>query len=315
MHPSIEPEQLSLAVTFACVVHEGSFRRAAARLGVARSTVSERVARLEEGLGVRLLQRTTRQVHLTRDGEVLLRTIDRIVEQWSATRCVLETRLERPSGTLRVTAPETLSDLLVAPVAAQMLEEFPDLSVELLPNDAILDLVSTGIDVALRVGRLADSSLIARRLGTEHTWVAVSSKSPFAQTLREARTVDETLACLAALPWVGYLKASSSIVVSVRGDAPSIPLQVHYRAQASTGYGLMRLVMEGVGVGILPDSMMRLGGDTLITPLPENPIHALALWAVVPSRHALPARTQIFLERIERMFEQAIWTPPQLQVG
>ncbi|MEN0066822.1 MAG: LysR family transcriptional regulator [Myxococcota bacterium] len=310
IEPLRDPQHLTLAVTFALVATYGSFRRAAERLKVARSTVSDHVGRLEEGLSVRLFERTTRQLRLTQEGELLLRATEDIVDRWTAVTNVLDAKQQHPSGTLRITAPSTLSDAIVSPIVGGMLAEFPELAAEVLADDALLDVVTSGIDVALRIGRLADSTLPARRLGVERGFVAVRAESSHARALEEAgEDVEQRLKIVSELPWVGYTRLQSQIVLRDRQGSEVRTLRVRYRAHASNGHGLLRFVLEGIGVGVLSESMFVLGGSALLAPIPTYVAAAFPLWALTPARQYPVARTQVFLERLERRLRTPIWSP------
>ena len=187
-----------------------------------------------------------------------------------------------------------------------MWNEFPNLSVELLADDDVLDLVASGIDVAVRVGELADSKLQVRRLGTERGWVAVRSDSVYAAALSETK-VERRLEVLAALPWVGYNKIRDGVYLrSVDGDENGT-LDVQYRAHSSSGHGLMKRVLEGVGVGILSESMFLLGGSALRSPLPEFVATSFPVWALTPAKRYPVARVRVLLDRISERLRRPIW--------
>ncbi|MES9862925.1 MAG: LysR substrate-binding domain-containing protein [Candidatus Thiodiazotropha sp. LLP2] len=150
--------------TFAAVVEKGSFTAAAEVLGVSKSVVSKQISHLERHLGVQLLQRTTRRLHLTQAGEVFSSYTQRIMsEVREAEQSVLPLQNE-PQGRLRVSAPESLAMSLLPGVLLDFQQRFPQLELEIHITGRFIDLVEEGIDVALRVGELEDSSLVARLL-------------------------------------------------------------------------------------------------------------------------------------------------------
>lgn len=155
---------LSYLETFAAVVEKGSFTAAAEVLGVSKSVVSKQVSHLERHLGVQLLQRTTRRLHLTQAGEVFASYTQRIMsEVREAEQSVLPLQSE-PQGRLRVSAPESLAMSLLPEVLLGFQQQFPRLELEIHITGRFIDLVEEGIDVALRVGELEDSTLVARLL-------------------------------------------------------------------------------------------------------------------------------------------------------
>ncbi|MCG7900476.1 MAG: LysR family transcriptional regulator [Candidatus Thiodiazotropha lotti] len=150
--------------TFAAVVEKGSFTAAAEVLGVSKSVVSKQISHLERHLGVQLLQRTTRRLHLTQAGEVFSSYTQRIMsEVREAEQSVLPLQSE-PQGRLRISAPESLAMSLLPEVLLDFQQRFPLLELEIHITGRFIDLVEEGIDVALRVGELEDSSLVARLL-------------------------------------------------------------------------------------------------------------------------------------------------------
>lgn len=150
--------------TFAAVVDKGSFTAAAEALEISKPVVSKQVSQLEKYLGVQLLHRTTRRLHLTEAGEVFARYCQRIVaEAREAEQSVLPLQSE-PQGTLRISASESLAMSLLPETLLKFQQRFPKVELDVRVSGRFVDLVEEGIDVALRVGELEDSSMIARRL-------------------------------------------------------------------------------------------------------------------------------------------------------
>src|SRR5262245_55888684 len=160
---------------FVKVVEAGSFSQAAARMGMPKTTVSAKVAGLEERLGVRLIERTTRTLHLTEAGEMYFRHCAIAIREVELGEEALQAAKGKPSGLLRVTAPVDLGQGLLPVVAGAYTAKYPDVSMDLIVTNRIVDLVEEGIDLALRwAGALKDSSLIARRYfeTTSHLWAS-----------------------------------------------------------------------------------------------------------------------------------------------
>ncbi|MCB9553009.1 MAG: LysR family transcriptional regulator [Myxococcales bacterium] len=151
---------------FAKVVEAGSFTGAGRLLGLPKSTVSRRLAELEAGLGVRLLERTTRRLRLTEVGETYHAACLRVMaEAEAAQQAVMETR-RAPHGVLRITAPQVFGEAFLTPVIATFLAQWPAVEVDVVLTDQVLDLVAHRIDLAIRAGQMPDSSFIARKLGS-----------------------------------------------------------------------------------------------------------------------------------------------------
>jgi len=165
---------LSHMQLFVRIVEEGSFSAAARYLGITPSAVSRQVSRLESELGGRLFQRTTRRQNLTEAGETYFQYAYRIVEDLEAARLAVTRLTDTPSGTLHVTVEADFALAFIAPILPKFLNRYPEVHVRLHMSAGLLDLVHEGIDVAIRVGHLDDSSLVARKLSMSHSLVCAS---------------------------------------------------------------------------------------------------------------------------------------------
>jgi DNA-binding transcriptional LysR family regulator len=155
---------LNSLVVFAHVVEASSFSGAARILKMPTSTVSRRIAELEDQLGMRLIERSTRRLRLTDAGSEVLEHARRVVELSDAVTNAASNLQSHVSGTLRLAAPPSISDTLLAPIVGGFQEAYPDVRVQIFVTDRIVDHVSEGVDLTFRVGDLKDSSLIARRI-------------------------------------------------------------------------------------------------------------------------------------------------------
>lgn len=161
----MEFKQLQDMALFALVAECGSFTAAAQRVGLPKSSVSQRISQLEQTLGLRLLNRTTRQLNLTFAGERYLEHYQAMMSAAERADLALQRLRDNPSGRLRISTPAGLGATLVARLAADFQRQYPDVSLEVSVSDAMVDLVQEGYDAALRTGKPQDSSLIGRRLG------------------------------------------------------------------------------------------------------------------------------------------------------
>jgi DNA-binding transcriptional LysR family regulator len=157
-------DSISALLAFVRTAEAGSIVGAARVLGLSASAVGKRIARLEQELGTRLFQRTTRRVHLTDEGELLLQRCRRALDELSEAQADLAQRQHAPSGLLRIGLP-TIGYRFLLPVLPGFQQRYPQVQLELDFNDRIVDVVSEGLDAVIRSGELADSSLTARRLG------------------------------------------------------------------------------------------------------------------------------------------------------
>ena len=163
-------------VVFHCVVKHASYARAAEELSLSASGVSRIVTRMEERLGARLVQRTTRKLSLTEAGAAFHARTSQILTDLADAEAEVQKTALQPQGVLRVTAAVVFGHLYLAPMLGELLHQFPKLSLDLLLTNRFVDLIEEGMDLAIRIGQLADSRLIARRLCTNHR-VLVASPS------------------------------------------------------------------------------------------------------------------------------------------
>jgi DNA-binding transcriptional LysR family regulator len=164
---------LNALVVFAKVVEAKSFSEAARRLGMPLSTVSRRVAELEHQLGVRLLDRSTRNLRLTDLGAEVLEHAQRSAEASEAVASIVSDRMLNVSGTLRLSAPPSISETLLSPLVTAFQASYPNVRVQILIAERFVDHIHDGVDIAFRLGALRDSSLVARRILTyRHQLVA-----------------------------------------------------------------------------------------------------------------------------------------------
>lgn len=159
---------------FAETVRHGSFAGAARELGLTPSAVAKSVARLEGDLGLRLLHRTTRELSLTSDGRDLYERARRVVDEIDALQGVAEGARGEPAGTLRLSAPITFGKRVLVPLLAGLLAKHPGLALDLALTDRFADLAKDGLDAAVRVGALDDSTLVAREFGQQRMIVCAS---------------------------------------------------------------------------------------------------------------------------------------------
>ncbi len=286
---------------FARVVDEGSFSRAAERVGLPKSTVSRRLAALEDRLGERLLLRTTRKLALTDFGRNVLEHARRVADEVAAAASLADHRLAEPSGRLRVSMPADVANTLVAQTLAQFLARYPAVSLELDLTPRRVDLIGENFDVVLRMGELSDeTSLAARRLASFTTsayaapaYVARRGEPAEPEALMEHDTLRLLARSGDPSPWVMTL-----------GDArwEGVPPG---RATANSPELLTRLARAGSGIALLVDHFAQEfveRGELVPVLAPwTGPVdHA---WAVFPGRHLMPARTRAFIDALAAQFE------------
>jgi DNA-binding transcriptional LysR family regulator len=173
-------ESLSGLVAFSVAVETGSFAAAGRKLGLSASAVGKAVERLEARLGLRLLNRTTRSLAVTGEGDVLYRYVARILKDLQDAEQELHLLQKAPRGRLKISVPTVLGRKVIMPALRDFQARFPDVTTEISLDDVKVDIVEGGYDVVLRLGELDDSSLRARRIGP-HTFVTCASPEYLAQ--------------------------------------------------------------------------------------------------------------------------------------
>ena len=288
--------------TFVRVADAGSFSGAARQIGVPTSTVSRAVARLEDSLGIVLLQRTTRRVALTREGQWLReRSHGAIGSLESAAKAVRDLQ-GQPQGLLRVAAPQDIGHNIVAALIRLYSLRYPAVRVEIQFSGRLVDLVAEGFDVALRAGSLRDSSLIARKLGDLRAYVVATPG--YLQAHGVPRRPEDLAAHECVLfrgvegSQVWKLCQEKGGVAGRRGRAVTHKVEVHGRV-GSDDFGYNReFILQGGCVGMLPNLLCRddLREGRLINALPDYVGRGGSLHLVYPATRNLSPKVKAFRE-------------------
>ena len=179
-------------IAFLAVARERSFTRAAAKLGVSQSALSQTIRALEERLGLRLLTRTTRSVAPTEAGERLLRTVGPRLDEIDAELAGLSELREKPAGTIRITTGEHAAETILWPALSTLLPRYPDVKVELIVDYGLTDIVAERYDAGVRLGEQVAKDMIAVRIGPDFRMVVVGAPSYFAKRPMPKRPQDLT---------------------------------------------------------------------------------------------------------------------------
>jgi len=299
-------DSLPALAVFARVVELQSFTAAARALGLSKSAVSKQVARLENRLGARLLNRTTRRLSLTEVGEVFYERCARIIEEAEAAEAEAGSLATAPRGRLRVNAPMTFGTMHLSPAIPDFLADYPELAIDLTLEDQLVDLVEAGYDIAIRISSLTDSSLVARRLAPSRH-VICAAPSYLARHGRP-RWPDELRAhnCLA----YAYRRAGTDWLVD--GGDGSAPVRVPVRGslRANNGDVLLAAALAGTGVVLMPTFIAgpQLRSGALVPLFEEALPPGHAIHAVYPHRrHVLP-KVRAFVDFLaDRFGPQPDW--------
>jgi DNA-binding transcriptional LysR family regulator len=296
---------------FAKVADTGSFAAAATELGLSGPTVSKAVQRLEARLGERLIHRTSRRFALTESGRVLAVRAARILAEGEAAEAEAKASSAVPRGRVRLAAPMSFGLRHIAPALPDFLAAHPEVSIDLQLDDRVVDLVAGGVDVAVRIADLPDSSLIARRLCPVRRWV-VGAAEYFARHGVPRRPRD--LRDHACLGYAYHASGETWHFSDAAGTAESVV--VKGPLGATNGDALIPALTSGLGVALLPDFLVweAIGDGRLTAVLREWEMPPLAVHLLTPAGQPRPIRVAVLLEFLATRFTRgtAPWTADYL---
>ena len=271
----------------------GNLSAAARRLGITPMIATRRLAALERDLGVRLMQRTTRSVSLTPEGEAFLPFAQALVEGEAAGRASLRPAATGVSGLLRVTASAAFGRKIVAPLIPGLLRANPELRIDLELTDRIVDIVASGADLALRIGRLRDNSLIARRLAGNPR-ILCAAPSYLAERGLPATIGDlaghECLALTGTTHWPFEI------------DGKERRVRVTGRFSASSIEGLQAACLGGAGIALFAAWNVRdevRAGTLVPLHLADGAPEEHSIWAVYPTARLVLPKLRLFVSTLE----------------
>jgi DNA-binding transcriptional LysR family regulator len=286
-------DDLNDVAVFVAVVDAGSFTRAAEHLNVSRPAVSKQVSRLEEGLGVRLLNRTTRRLSLTEAGRLFHDHASRGLEDLADARAQVALLQAQPRGVLRINLPMSFGILHIAPLLPAFLDAYPEVSVDMDLNDRQLDVIEEGFDVSVRISDLPDSSLVARRLAPcRHVIVA-------APAYLEAHGVPSTPADLADHGILSYsLQQSARQWHFLDPDGRPVQVSVGGRLQVNNSLALRESLLAGAGLARTPTFLVGddLRAGRLSVVLGDYRSPEVSIYLVYPQRRHLSPKVRAFAD-------------------
>ncbi|AQS38389.1 transcriptional regulator [Shewanella psychrophila] len=296
----IKNEQRRLSyqmLVFDEVVNRGSFTAAAEALGHTKSAVSQYVSQLETGLGVRLLNRSTRQLNLTAAGKKLAKRSEQLVDLLSATLDEMQSLEHVPTGRVSITAPHAFETSLVTPIVAELCSEYPKLTPELVFTDERLDLLEHKLDIAISVGPQKDSNYQAIPIGKLDSILVASPR--YLARVGEIRSEHLSEQTLVILPWQNgaTLKAKQGTEISYTSDQS---------LRVNTSISAINSVKSGVGIGLIPSIFVQdeLEAGMLQRILPEFEGEVRVVYALHSYQKQLPLVMRRFVERLKLEFQQ-----------
>lgn len=299
---------LNAFAVYAKVVEQGGFTAAATALGISKSMVSRQVSTLEDALGVRLLNRTTRRIGVTEAGAVVFERAQRIVaeaEEAAHDATCVEGAVR---GLLRVNAPMTFGIRQLGPVMPEFLSRYPDLTVDLALNDRRVDLIEEGFDVSLRISALEDSSLIARQLAPVERYI-VAPPAYFDAHGRPACPAD-----LGGHPFLLYTQlARPAHLEMTNRDGVSEQVELKGRFLCNNADAMHDMMLAGAGLSLSPDFIAyeHVKSGALVRVLEDWSVPPLTLHVIYPHARHLAAKVRAFVDFTVETFGpgKAPWLP------
>jgi DNA-binding transcriptional LysR family regulator len=294
-------QDLNDMVIFARVVQAGGFTAAAEVLALPKSNVSRRVARLESDLGVRLLERTTRKIHVTEIGEIYFHHCLRIIEESEHADLSVQSMVAEPRGILRVSASVTTGQQLLAPLLPSFMALFPNIELQLELTNRRIDLIEEGLDVAIRVGLLEDSRLVSRKLGVSqhHLYACQTYLDQQAILTKPEQLCSHHLLLMS--DQTGSKKGAKHIVV-LNNNEQTQHISVQPVCTANDFHSLHQFTKQGMGIAVLPHYMCHDPDDKLIRVLPEWTCPSLDFHAIYPSHRGATPKLRVFLDFMKKAF-------------
>jgi len=291
---------------FLAVVDQGSFVAAADALRLSKAAVSRHVAALEERLGVRLLQRTTRRLSLTEEGRLFAQRAREILASLEEAESEVASQVLEPLGALRVNAPVSFGIRHLAPLWGEFLQQCPRIELDINLDDRLVDLLEDGYDLAVRIGRLESSSLVSRRLASTQLQVCASP-----EYLARHGTPSHPRE-LAEHRVIAYNHLASRDDWPFSGPQGELRVQTRAALRSNNGDTCLALGRAGAGILLQPDFMLYedLRSGALVELMPEYRSLELGIYAVYPSRKQLPLKVRRLVEFLLQALSRPNWRLP-----
>lgn len=299
-------DYLAALTAFVEAANGNNFSRAAERLGIKASTVSRYIKDLEQDLGIALFNRSTRTLHLTEGGQTFLHHARKVLTELDHAKAATSALNQHPRGVLKLNVPPAFARHHLLPILGSFLERFPEIKVDLMLEEARVNLINSGVDLAIRIGVLPDSNLKARRIAEEQMVLCVSPS--FSETRSPPLTADQ----LDTYPLICGMAPSIDIAFVRAGERVELALTTELRINDLDAQ--LIAAENGLGMALLPNWLAAesLKEGRLVRWLPEwNPQLTLApacLWFVYPPKRIVSSKVRCFIDFIvERIGDPPYW--------
>jgi len=289
-------DEIRQMVVFSHVVETGSFTGAARRLGIAKSAISKHVSSLEESIGARLLNRTTRRLSLTDVGEKFYQSCTRMIEAMEEARQCVTSLQDNPTGTLKISCPASFGVSHITPLLHEFLQLHPALQAELLLDDNVTDMTELGIDIAIRVGWLHDSSLRAKKLGNAPRLLCASPA--YLERMGTPGTPED----LTGHEWIIFSLLPTPYKFTFTRRKNSTVIHVKGRIKINNGSAVRSLILAGAGIAALSDFLVAedIQKGNLVQLLPDYHIADAGIYAVYHEQRLQQAKIRKFIDFLSR---------------
>lgn len=289
-------QNLQQYLIFASAARLRSFAQAAREHGLTPSTVAKSIQRLEEHLGVRLFHRTTRQVSLTPEGDAVLENCQRLLAEFENLQTSAAGVRGEPHGLLRISVPITYGRQVILPVLAQLVRRHPQIQLDVQFDDGYCDLVRGGFDAAIRTGTLSDSSLVARRIGSQQLILCASpAYLAAAGTPRRIADLAAHRAIVFRMPTSGRDRPWV-----LKDGTTTTELTPTFAVRCNDGEAMAAAAREGLGIAQLPHYMVEaaLTAKRLVELMPSKRPPAMDIYVVYPSGRQLSPRVRALVDAL-----------------
>ena len=296
-------DKLACMRAFVTVVEGGGFSEAARRMGVSKALISKQVGQLEENLDLRLLHRTTRKVTPTSSGQAYFDQCRPLLAEFDELDSAMRLSSTSPAGELHVAAPVTFAEMHLMPVVSWYSSSYPDVTVKLDLTDRFIDLVEERIDVAIRIGELSDSSLVARKLGEVSMQLCASAEylAEHGEPVEPGQLAGHSCVLDSNYPGGYHWQLG-------RKNTP-VSIEVNPRLIVNSARAGRELVRAGHGIAFLPSFAIAddINKGQIKRLLPDYASEPIGIYAVYQHRKHLSAKIRLFIEAMNEYFKLNVY--------
>lgn len=281
---------------FARVARTGNMSAAGREMGLSPAVVSKRISLLEEKLGARLFQRTTRHLTLTETGEGFFKRVVDILSLVEEAQDFVSRRNTKPRGLLKLSTPTTFSRMHIAPYLTEFLNRYPEIELDVQATDNMVDIIREGYDLAIRIGELEDSTLVAKKLAPENRVICAAPK--YLEEIGIPTTLDD-------LEMHNCLSAGAQDTWRLEGPEGQVQFRAKGNIRSNSAEFVREALLAGLGIGLRStwDIGAELASGELKVVLPQyRGSSNVGIYAVYPCREFMPSKVNVFIEFLSELY-------------